>query len=125
MRLDWSRTGAVRILVVGHGHAEFAPPALKRFDLTMRSLGKLAVLADFWDMPTYDSGLRVELTKWGTTPERRGKFEIHVLSRSKLVTMGVTVASLALAGLTSYSARMDFDRFAQKQGLPINPPIPR
>ncbi len=122
MRLDWTRQGALRIIVAGHGHAEYAAPVTRRFEALLRSTQRITILADFWDMPGYDSGLRVELSAWGAG--HRSIFDLHVVSRSKLVTMGVAVASLAMGGTKSHSQRASFDAEAKALGFVINPPMP-
>ncbi len=115
MRLDWTRQGAMRIIVEGHGHAEYAPPVLRRFETILRTTPRITILADFWEMPGYDSGLRVELSAWGA--KHRSSFDLHVISRSKLVTMGVAVASLAMGGISSHTQRSSFDAEAKRLGF--------
>lgn len=50
---------------------------------------------DWSEVETYDTMARLRLTAW--IAERRDRFEaIHVLSGSRLVSMGIAVANLAL-----------------------------
>src|SRR4051812_41753883 len=91
MRLDWTRQGAVRIIVVGHGHGEYSDPAIRRWDIARRTCAKAVMAIDFWEMPTYDSAMRVKMTAW--TMQHRSDAEPHVLQRSKIVFMGLTVAN--------------------------------
>lgn len=71
--------------------------------------GKVALFDDLEDLRGYDSGVRVQLTDWS----RQHRHEIvafHILTRSKLVAMGVTVANLALGGqIRAHTRRTDFD----------------
>jgi hypothetical protein len=119
MRLDCTRQGVVRIIVSGHGHAEFVPAVLRRWDGAIRAAGSMTLLVDFWDMPAYDSGLRVPLQGWGVS--HRSQVEaIHFLSRSKLVAMGAAVSNLALGGMiTMHNQQGSFDAVAKKLGLPV------
>lgn len=123
MRLEWNRQGGLRMIVVGHGHAEYAEPILRRYDAGVRGPGKLVLLVDWWDMTAYDTPFRVEQTNWGIA--HRGKFDLHILQRSKLVAMGVTVASLALPMMKTYTRRPDFDRLVQAHGFSLKPSMPK
>ena len=122
MHLHWTRQGVVRIAVSGHGHAEFAAPVVRRWEGAIRSGGRMTLLVDFGEMPAYDSKLRVELQAWGV--KHRAQVEsIHMLSRSKLVSMGAAVTNLALGGMiTMYDVQGAFDAVAKSLGLP---PIPK
>lgn len=120
MRLDWTRQGAVRMIVDGHGHGEFAEPELRRWTDALRMGGKAKLFIHFHAMGSYDSKLRVEMQGWAST--RTKEVEVYVLSQSKLVTMGVSVANLAVGGIIkAYSKPEEFNRECQKFGLPINP----
>jgi hypothetical protein len=122
MHIHWTRQGVVRIAVNGHGHAEFAPAVIRRWDGAVRAAGKMTLLVDFWEMPGYDSGLRVALQGWGV--KNRAQVEsIHFLSRSKLVSMGAAVTNLALGGMiVMYDKQPPFEAEAKKLGLP---PVPK
>jgi hypothetical protein len=118
MRVDWNRTGAVRITVTGHGHVEYAPPAIARWDAALASGSRPVMLIDFWGMPTYDSGMRVQMTGWGV--KHRSEADFYVCTQSKLVLMGLAVANLALSGLLHViEERQQFDIICVKKGLPL------
>lgn len=123
MRLDWNKKGAVRIIVDGHGYGGYASPTVRRYDEVLRTSPskKVLVFFDFWDMPAYDSPLRVETQGWGT--KHRNDMEVvYLLTRSKLVSMGASVANLALGGMMKvYTKKEEFDRECQKNLLPVNP----
>lgn len=116
-RIDWTRRGAVRITVVGHGCADYSPPCMRRWDAALKQADQAAVLIDFWDMPTYDSGMRVQMTDWGK--KHRSDTKYYVCTKSKLVLMGLSVANLALGGILNvHEKRPEFDAECLKHGLP-------
>jgi hypothetical protein len=82
------------------------------------------VFHDTWAATGYESGLRVEMTKW--TEKNKGAVKaVHMLTQSKIAAMAVAVVGLALPGLiVGYSTRHDFDVLTKKAGLPLNPPMP-
>jgi hypothetical protein len=123
MRIDWTRKGALRVIMAGHGDAGYSPLAVRRWDTQLKA-GRFVLLADFWDMQTYDSQVRVGWTGW-CTKHRADLDGLHILLRSKLVAMGVTVANLALGGLiTVHTERTKFDALAKTFGFPLNPQLP-
>jgi hypothetical protein len=109
MRFDASRKGIVMLTLVGHGYAEFGALCIRHWNEALRRSDRLTLLVDFWDAPGYDSPLRVALTEW--TVEHRSQLDtIHVLARSPIVRMGISVANLALGGLVkTYSLRASYD----------------
>lgn len=95
--LRWSDSGALLIVVSVHGDRLFAPLMTRRAD-TLLARGKLKLFFDFWHMPNYDSELRTEWTRWLLS--HRARLEgIQVVARSTIVTMGVSVANVALGGI--------------------------
>ncbi|MEO0325147.1 MAG: hypothetical protein AAF447_19465 [Myxococcota bacterium] len=58
----------------------------------------LAAFHDWWGVESYDTKARYLLTKWVVT-NRQAIREAHVLSRSRLVRMGVSVANISVAGI--------------------------
>lgn len=97
LSLAWTEGGALHIVVEGHGDRRFAPIATRRKDAIV-SRTEVRLFYDFWRMPTYDSELRTDWTSW-LVRHRARVVEIHVVARSKLVAMGVSVANLALGGI--------------------------
>jgi hypothetical protein len=85
------------IAIQGHGHAEFATAILESHR-TLRPQAPVHLFADVEEMTTYDSRLRTELSA-GFLPDRTRIAAFHVLLKSKLVAMGVSVANLALGGI--------------------------
>lgn len=123
MRLDWTRKGAVRVIVDGHGHGEFAAPTVRRYDDAVRAGVKVTAVADFWKMTSYDSPFRQALQEWGSKHKKDMEAAV-VASTSKLVAMGISVANLAMGvPMRAHSRKTDFDTDCLKLGLPINPPL--
>lgn len=126
MRLDWNRTGALRIICVGHGHAEFVVPILRRMDELLRAGAPgFMQVCDWFDMETYDSAFRVQHGNW--ISQHKAQWNgAHVLLRSKLVSMGIAVANLGLGGkINTYTSRPEFDVMCRKLGFALNPPMPK
>ena len=124
MRLDWSPLG-YRSIHVGHVSADCAAPLIRRTETMMRAgQAPIVVFHDMWLVTGYESGFRVNMTKW-TDKNKNAVKEVHLLTQSKIVSMAVAVVALTLPGLMAgYSKRQEFDVLAKKIGLPLNPPLP-
>jgi hypothetical protein len=124
VREDWSGP-AIRFTYVGYITAQAAPAYVQRMTSIARTQSRILLFQDFWEATGYDSAWRVECTKWGKDNAAKVA-ETHILSRSKILNMGVSVVALALPGVVikSYGKRADFDILAKKAGLPLNPSIP-
>ena len=83
--------------IQGRGHGNLWEPVLQAYR-TLRAKGPTYLFADVEEMTNYDSRLRTELTA-GFLPDRARFAAFHVLLRSKLVAMGVSVANLTLGGI--------------------------
>lgn len=98
-------------VISGHGFAEeaFIEPILASRDEIVLECGEIALFDDLERVTGYDTAVRVRLTAWGR--EHRSHIVAHhILTRSKLVAMGVSVASLALGGaIEAHSRRDSFD----------------
>ena len=93
----------------GHATVGFSETITQRLDVLL-SKGIRPVVFDDWEgLTSYDSGARIHLTAW--TAENASKLRgIHMLFRSKLVAMGVTVANLTLkGGMATYASRPEFE----------------
>lgn len=95
--------GLLIVRLDGHGDAELAAPIVEAIDESLRRARRVRVFFEAEKLQTYDSALRTELTR--RLREDLDRFEgIHVLVASRMVAMGVSVASLALDGkVTSHS----------------------
>jgi hypothetical protein len=103
MTINWTSSGGLLVVVAVHGDRVLAPLMTQRAD-TIVARGRVRIFFDFWDMPTYDSEMRIQWTNW-LAKHRARLDEIHIVARSKLVAMGVSVANLALGGIIkSYPA---------------------
>ncbi|MEP7121032.1 MAG: hypothetical protein ABJE95_08990 [Byssovorax sp.] len=123
-RLDWTREGAFRTIIIGHAGGESAEVMIRRFEAMLRISPRITALYDVWDLTGYDSEFRIELTKWGMK-NRASVLALHSVARSKLVNMGLSVANLAMGGIfTPHGKRADFDAIAKRLGLPLNPTMP-
>lgn len=96
----------------GHGEAEFAAPIIEAYQ-GLQKTPAAHLFFDAEELDNYESSLRVELTQC-FFPERERLASFHVLVRSKLVAMGVSVANLALGGIVNstsdrkrFKARLD------------------
>lgn len=93
------------LLVVGlqeHGEAEFAQPIIDAYE-RLSAKGSIHLFFDTETMTSYDSPLRTELTA-RFVPDRKRIASFYVLVQSKLVTMGIGVANIALGGIVHATA---------------------
>lgn len=93
----------------GHFHAEMAGAVVAAGNRVIEAHGTLLAFHDWQDVKTYDSETRAKLTDWGYAI-RKSVERVHVLVGSKLVKMGVSVASIVLVGmLVGYDEREAFE----------------
>jgi hypothetical protein len=83
--------------IVAHGDRSFATPVVAAFERSLRH-GASQMFADLELMTSYDTELRTEVTA-ALVRDRKRIACLHVLVRSKIVAMGVSVANLALGGI--------------------------
>jgi len=75
------------------------------------------IFNDWWDMSGYDAEARNKLTEW-TLRIRHNIASDHILVRSKIVSMGVSLANVALGGLlTVYTDRTEFAQARRRATL--------
>ncbi|MDI3290747.1 hypothetical protein [Polyangium sp. 15x6] len=114
--IRWSR-GELRIKVVddvvyeqvsGYLEKDIVSKITQPVDKQIGQGVKPIIFNDWWDLAGYDSDARLKLTDWIFWI--RGKIVgSHILVRSKIVSMGVSIANLALGGmLTVYTDRQEF-----------------
>jgi hypothetical protein len=94
--------------LAGYGEAEFAGPILDALEKILLTKRVVRLFFDAEQLHGYDSQLRTTLTE--QFRNERSKIEVfRVLSRSRLVGLGISVANLALSGLvTVHSKRAEF-----------------
>jgi hypothetical protein len=84
--------------LVAHGDKSFVEPIVMGFQRSLDHLRPVQMFVDAELMTSYDSELRTEVT--AALLEQRSSIEsLHIVVRSKIVAMGVSVANLALGGL--------------------------
>ena len=94
----------------GYLEPDSARLLIDRLERLMGTRNAIDAFNDWEGISGYDTEARVLLTEWvrRTRPRFRS---IHVLVRSRLVGMGISVANLALGGmLTAHHERRSFDR---------------
>jgi|HubBroStandDraft_6_1064221.scaffolds.fasta_scaffold262090_2 hypothetical protein len=124
IRYDWTRAGVIRVIIVGHGHASYATPSIKNYDTVLHFTGRISVLFDYWDMTGYDTEFRVKTSAWAAKHQSLVDSG-YMVTRSKLVAMGVSVVNLVIGGkIKAVSNRAEFDQEAKRVGFMLNPPMP-
>ena len=98
MTLRWRGRGVLEVVLGVYGYEELGPISVRRMDAVLSDAGKIAIFFDFTDAPGYDSGLRVFWTQW-LRSHLSSITKMHIVVRSKMVAMGVSVANLALGGI--------------------------
>jgi hypothetical protein len=101
--------------VVAHGDKSFVAPVVAGFERSLR-LGPSQMFVDVELMTSYDTELRTEVTA-AMARERKRIGCLHILVRSKLVAMGVSVANLALGGIMTIHGSSPPFQHALQAGL--------
>lgn len=84
-----------------HGDAEFVAPMMAAYESLPQ--GSIHLFIDAEHVTSYDSSFRTELTA-RVAGDRQRIASFHILVKSRLVSMGVSVANLALGGIISTTA---------------------
>lgn len=93
----------------GHLDTELAGHIVESGDAVIARYGTLVAFHDWQKIETYDSNARARLTSWDYRI-RQDVERVHILVASKLVKMGVSVASLVLVGMiVAYDDRSRFE----------------
>jgi hypothetical protein len=101
--------GVFHTVIVGYTQAEEARQIIAAGDRVIAEAGMLVAFHDWEAMTGYHTESRVLLTEWGLRIRAQVE-KVHVLVRSRVVAMGVSVASLVLRGmLVSYTQRAAFE----------------
>ena len=100
----------VLVRITGHLDLEITPHLMRPIDRVMHSGLRVVVFHDWGEVESYESKVRTQLTEWAL--KNRQQIEaVHVLQRSRMVAMAVSVANLALGGmLNSYMDRARFEK---------------
>jgi hypothetical protein len=100
--------GILLIQLGGYGEAEYAAHIIDAIDRTLERGGRLKMFYDMESMSNYDSSLRTKLTA-RFLECRKETDALGVLVKSRLVSMGISVANLALGGIIKlYQERAAF-----------------
>lgn len=95
--------------VAGRGSEEVAETMIEEFDRLFADDSALSIFTDMSEMSDYSSKARALLTNWTKKNMPRTR-TVHVLVKSKLVAMGVSVANLALrSGMKIHSSAASFE----------------
>jgi hypothetical protein len=109
LEIEEPAPGVVLTRFSGHGQLAHAEGIMERFDAAIARYGSIVVFDDWERGEGYDSDTRVRLTEY--TRARLSVVTFHILVRSRLFAMGLSVANLALGGkLVVYGSRPSFER---------------
>src|SRR5262245_27596226 len=94
--------------ISGYADMELVQQFWDYFEEVARTQAPIENFHDWADVESYDPQVRQRYMKWSREhrPQLRA---VHILVRSRWVSMGVTVANLALGYLTSYRDREKFE----------------
>lgn len=74
------------------------------------------VFHDWWGLTGYDPEARSRYTTW-SIPLMKDTACVHILTSSRVVAMGVTVANLVLKTLTSHTRREEWEAALASNGV--------
>ncbi len=95
--------------MVDHGDEAFATPIAQAFERALEGAGPVRMFFDVGRMHNYDSPLRTRLTK-RFLGDRARIAGIDIFVQSRIVSMGVAVANLALGGIiAAHPKRLGFN----------------
>ncbi len=102
--------GVILFVEVGFLDKEFAPIIQEHLEAMLKGGEQPEIFVDAYDLEGYDSEVRIGATEWLKTNRDKVRKQ-HMLVRSRLTKMGLSVASMALGGvLEGYADRPSFDR---------------
>lgn len=102
--------------VVAHGDRAFVSPIIAGLRRSLRHGAAVQIFVDVERMTSYDTELRTEVTA-AMAPERKHIGCLHILVRSKIVAMGVSVANLTLGGIMTIHGEPGPFQHALQTGL--------
>ena len=101
--------GLVLQRVQGHATRPLAEAVIRAVEVALGQHETLALFDDWFEVTGYDPEVRKLLTEH-TARHRARMREVHILVGSRLVAMGVAVASILVPGMHTYSDRGAFER---------------
>jgi len=106
--------GLVRTLLVGHATPDLLQTIIDAVETEIQKGQRPAVFHDWEGMTGYDSKARVSMTQW-YAKVRKQVTGVHVLTKSRLVAMGVQVVALAVGeDIKIYTSRTEFEEAYQR-----------
>lgn len=103
--------GVLYTRVMGHADLECVHHLMRAFDrVASLTPDRVEAFHDWERISGYDAEVRPVYTRWSQGhPERIGA--LHILVRSRIVAMGITVANVALGGvMTAHNDRAEFEK---------------
>jgi hypothetical protein len=108
IRVAQPARGVVTLTMRGHAPASVMPRVIELLDSFGAARRPTVFFYDLWDMDTYESGVRVELTDYHLR-HRPMLTALHTCTRSRIVRMGVSVANVALRIIEQHEDRAAFE----------------
>ncbi len=109
----WNRGSILCVRVVGHAEQPVADAFVRRANETVARHGRVVTFHDWSSVDGYDRDAKDGLLSWTRDAGERNP-SVHMLFRSKLISMAVSVASIALRNLHGFNDPQRFlDRFAE------------
>lgn len=103
----WNRGHILCFRVIGYGEGRFTQSWTERADDTIRRYKRVVTFHDWSGMTGYDPQSKQRLVEW-TRAIGDANPAAYLLFRSKIISMAVAVAGLALRNLNGFSAREPF-----------------
>lgn len=118
--------GVLLFTALGDFDVPLAEGPMADFDREIEEHGSLVLCLNLLERKAIASGSRKPWTEWAA--KHRGKIHAHLLMRSKLVGMAISVMAMLAGGipLTCYSELADFEEAIARlvPGMRRLPPIP-
>lgn len=93
--------------VTGYLEPSLSARIVEMGDAAIQQAGQITLFCNWWGMSGYETRCRTDLTQWASA--RGSQIDrIHVLVGSKIVGMGVSVASMFVQQLVSHQDRASF-----------------
>lgn len=109
LEITTMRPGVVLQRFRGHALPPIADAISERLERELVRFGSIVVFDDWEEATGYESEVRIRLTAW--TQRHLDRIpETHILVRSRLLAMGISVANLAVGNkLRAYTSRKEFE----------------
>lgn len=110
LRCEEPAPGVLLITARGHIAAEGIAAVIAWRNEAVRRCGQVDLFDNAYEVNGYDSAVRTRATEWSAA-NRAAIRSQHILLRSKIVAMGVSLANIALGGRVAvYTMPNGFDR---------------